>query len=188
MVDWPTDVETRPQQQGIKQFQNLLYSSRCDELLRDYNMSAEELSEICCTRWLSCDHMCWMTQELNKIQGETLCVYMNFVRNIDRYITKRITPLERKPSKFLFILNVGKNGNGSVYLGSDAQPGNHWTTCHVDTDKRVLIRTNGSLLTVIHWRGRVQYIYATESGSTYKAHTTNKCWRILLCTPTTHRL
>lgn len=67
MVDWPSDVETRPRQQRIRQFQHFLYSSRFDELLPDYHMSAEELSQICCTRWLSSDHMGWMTQELNKI-------------------------------------------------------------------------------------------------------------------------
>ena len=63
IVDWPADVKTRPQQQGIKQFQNLLYSSRFDAILPDYGMAAGELSKLCCTRWLSCDHMDWMIQE-----------------------------------------------------------------------------------------------------------------------------
>ena len=101
-------------------------------------MAAGELSKLCCTRWLSCDHMDWMIQELNKVQGETKCVYMNFVLHIDCFIARRITPLQQKPSKYLFVLNVGKNRDGSVYLGSDAQPGNHWTMCHVDMHKKVI--------------------------------------------------
>lgn len=45
-------------------------------------------------------------------------------------------PLKRKPTKFLFLLNVGRSVDGNVYLGSNKQTGNHWTTCHVDTRER----------------------------------------------------
>jgi hypothetical protein len=139
VVDWPADVKTRPQLQGIEQFQNLLYSSRFDAILPHYGMAAEELSKLCCTRWLSCDHVCWLLDELNKAQEEIVCVYMNFVTDINRFIARRITPRQQKPSIYIFVLNVGKDQlDGSVYLGSDAQPGNHWTICHVDMHKKVI--------------------------------------------------
>ena len=71
IVDWPANVEEYPNNQSITHFQNLLYSSRTDEVLVDYDMPVDELSKLCCTRWLSSDHICWMTETLNKAQGET---------------------------------------------------------------------------------------------------------------------
>ena len=138
MADWPADVEEYPQQESISHFQNLLYSSRIDAVLQDYDMPVDELSKLCCTRWLSSDHICWMNEMLNKAQGETYCVFMNYVGNVKRFVTQRIVPLQPKPSKYLFILNVGSD-RGSVYLGSDLKPGNHWTVCYVDTNRRVIM-------------------------------------------------
>ena len=89
---------------------------------------------------------------------------MNFVRNIDHFITRPITQLEGKPSKFLFVLNVGKDGNGSVYLGSDAQSGNHWTTCDVDMDKRIITYCDSPCpcpIDLLDWIG--QYIQGTHN-------------------------
>ena len=135
--DMPFDVEEYPQQESITHFQNLLYSSRIHAVLPDYDMPVDELSKLCCTRWLSSDHICWMTEMLNKAQGETYCVFMNYVGNVKRFVTQRIAPLQPKPSKYLFILNVGRD-RGSVYLGSDLKPGNHWTVCYVDTNRRII--------------------------------------------------
>ena len=42
MVDWPTDVEEYPQPESITHFQNLLYSSRIDAVLPDYDMPVDE--------------------------------------------------------------------------------------------------------------------------------------------------
>ena len=76
---------------------------------------------------------------LNKAQGETYCVFMDYVGNVKRFVTQRIViPLQPKPSKYLFILNVGSD-RGTVYLGSDFKPGNHWTVCYVDTNRRIIL-------------------------------------------------
>ena len=74
MADWHY-----PQQESVSHFQNLLYSSRIDAVLQDYDMPVDELSKLCCTRWLSSDHICWMNEMLNKASGETYCVFMNYV-------------------------------------------------------------------------------------------------------------
>ena len=144
-LDWfadatncPTDVVSQPDQKHIRNFQSLIYSKRYDEILSGYDASAEELSRLCCTRWLSGDHMSWITQKINSMQEETFCIYLNFIRETDRFVTKRIQPLQQKPTKFLFLINVGKSRDGNVHFGSNQQPGNHWTTCHVDTRERVV--------------------------------------------------
>ena len=138
IVDWPANVEEYPNNQSITHFRSLLYSSRTDEVLADYDMPVGELSKLCCTRWLSSDHICWMTETLNKAQGETYSIYMNYVGNVERFVSRRIVPLQPKPSKYFFILNVGGD-DGAVYLGSDSKPGNHWTVCYVDTDRKIIM-------------------------------------------------
>ena len=44
---------------------------------------------------------------------------------------KRIKPQE-KPTKLMF-LNVGKDENWNVFVGSHLNRGDHWTICHVDS-------------------------------------------------------
>ena len=41
---------------------------------------------------------------------------------------------KKRPSKLVFILNIGKRRNSSTFLGSDAQPGCHWSFCFIDKD------------------------------------------------------
>ena len=88
-LDWfadvtncPTNVVSQPDQKDIKNFQSLIYSKRYDEMLSGNDASAEELSRLCCTRWLSSDHMSWITQKMNSMQEETFFIYLNVTRDM----------------------------------------------------------------------------------------------------------
>ena len=108
IVDWPANVEEYPNNQSIMHFQNLLYSFHTDEVFVDYNMPpVGELSKLCCTRWLSSDHICWMMETLNKAQRETYCIYMNYIGNVERFVSRRIVPLQPKPSKYFLFIMLG---------------------------------------------------------------------------------
>ena len=137
-TNWPANLVNNLNQKDIKKFQNLIYMRRYDEILSGYDASPQELSRLCCSRWISSDHVSWIIQKLNSTQTEKLCIYMNYTRDIEDFVRKNIAPLRQKPTQFLFILNVGRSGHGNVYLGSDGQPGNHWTLCHVDTQYRTV--------------------------------------------------
>jgi hypothetical protein len=132
------NLVTQPDQGDIKKFQSLVYTKRYNEILSGYDITPEELSRLCCTRWLSCDHMSWITKKLNGMQTETHCIYLNFTGDTDQSVRKKIESLRQKSTQFLFILNVSRSAHGNVYLGSYEQPGNHWTVCHVDTRERTV--------------------------------------------------
>ena len=138
VTNWPANLVSQPDQKDIKNFQSLIYTKRYDEILSGYDASPEELSRLCCTRWLSSDHMSWITKKLNGMQTDTLCIYLYFTRDIDHFVKKQTDSLRQKPTQFLFILNVRRSADGNVYLGSYEQPGNHWTVCHVDTRERIV--------------------------------------------------
>ena len=144
-MDWlnssmekPSMVADHPLPESISMFKSLIHSQRFDEEIAEYGMSPQELSKVCCNRWLSCDHILWIVKKLNSMQSSTMCVYLNFVRDIKRFVAKRLRPDQPRPSSLIFILNVGKSHDGSVYLSDDENQGNHWSICYLDKGKRTV--------------------------------------------------
>lgn len=76
------------------------------------------------------------------MQPSTLCVYLNYVRDVKRYVKRRVQSDQLRPVSLMFIMNVGKSPDGSVFLGSDEKPGNHWSTWYIDTEKRTATYTD----------------------------------------------
>nr|XP_047127553.1 uncharacterized protein LOC124808476 [Hydra vulgaris] len=89
--------------------------------ISEYGMNPNTLSELCCTKWLSSDHMLQFSSILNSIQSHSKVIYFNFIGNIEHYVS-RITAI---PEKLIFILNVGGN-NEKTFSGTDLNPGSHW--------------------------------------------------------------
>ena len=133
-------VVEHPCASSIAKFQELLYTNRNDEILQPCNMSLSELCRLCVDRWMSNDHMSWITKILNGMQTDTYCVYLNgminkYPRKPHRF-SKTIQP--RPLKQLLFALNVGTS-HGNTFLGTDKQKGCHWTFCVVDlTVKRII--------------------------------------------------
>ena len=146
-LSWFAEKYTKPQlvvehpcASSIAKFQELLHTNRNDEILQPCNMSPSELSRLCVDRWMSDDHMLWMTKILNGMHTDTYCVYLNGMINKDprrlRRFSKTIQP--RPLKQLLFALNVGAS-HGKTFLGTDEQKGCHWTLCVVDlTMKRII--------------------------------------------------
>ena len=118
-----------PSAESISAFKSLIHSPRYDEEIAGYGMTSEELSKICCNRWLSSDHILCVVEKLNTMQSSTHCVYLNYVSDVKRYVKRRVQSDQLRPVILMFIMNVGKSPDGSVFLGSDEKPGNHWSTC-----------------------------------------------------------
>ena len=124
---------------AIDRFQSLLYSHRYGEQLSNYGMDAEELSKLCCSRWLSSDHVRWVSEQLNKAQIKARCIYLNFISDVNSYGARQLAVLPTNPLRLVFGINVGRDNFGNVYLGSDAQPGQHWLMCFVDSSNKDII-------------------------------------------------
>jgi hypothetical protein len=63
---------------------------------------------------------------------------LNFAGNIKRFAARRLQPDHPRTYQYVFILNVGKSPDGSVYLDDDENQGDHWSVCYVDKDKRTV--------------------------------------------------
>ncbi|XP_038070595.1 uncharacterized protein LOC119739654 isoform X2 [Patiria miniata] len=131
----PRSVNVHPGSKSIRNFQTLLFCTRWDAVLEDYGMEVGQLARVCCDRWLSASHVTWFIKQLNEMQSETLCIYNNDVSNIDNLISgQSLVPDGRpKPTSLLFICCVGKSNFSQVFIGSETQPGFHYSLCHLDT-------------------------------------------------------
>ena len=69
------------------------------------------LAELCVTRHLTSDHVLCTSDTQHSI-------YLSFTGQIQRYVARNINR-ENRPSYLCFIINVGKDDNGEVYVGTD---------------------------------------------------------------------
>ena len=53
--------------------------------------------------------------------------YINYIRNIERYVQRINLTSNITATELAFIVNVGKFNNGKTYVGSDINAGCHWT-------------------------------------------------------------
>ena len=146
-VDWfsrpclaPNSAEEHPNNESLHAFQSLIWSSRgYGNDIPGMGTSPSVLAWLCGNQELSCDHLLWFQKKLNSIQEHTVVLYLNYGRqNLERAIT-RITSTRTIPQrKLALMMNVGKDSNGDVFLGSDARQGNHYTLAHLDATTNTL--------------------------------------------------
>ena len=113
---------------SIRKFQKLIWDTPTKNILPTYDMLPGTLAELCVTRHLSSDHVLWWVKKLNSTSDTHHFIYLNFIGQIQRYVARNIDR-ENRPSYLCFIINVGKNDNGDVHIGTDQMQGCHWTIC-----------------------------------------------------------
>ncbi|XP_065648316.1 uncharacterized protein LOC136077923 [Hydra vulgaris] len=117
----PKSIGIFPPQNLIEKFKEVLFRKPASTEISEYGMNPNTLAELCCTRWLSSDHMMQISSILNSIQSHSKVIYFNFIGNIEHYVSR----LTSVPSKLIFIINVGGN-NEKTFSGTDFNPGSHW--------------------------------------------------------------
>ena len=133
----PRTVSQHPSASVISDFQEILYSSRYDDICEPIGMAATELARLCVNRWLSDEHICWLMKKLTDSQNHTYCIYLNGSLNSDPKTFRRFSRSEQQmPSAFLFAINVRCGQSGKTFFGTDAFPGCHWSLCHVDMPRK----------------------------------------------------
>ena len=90
---------------ALEKFIELIHNTPYLSKLSSFDMLPEELARLCGRRYLSDEHMSWVIQKLNSMQSDVLCIYGNFVTDIERFCERKVESGEYK--KLLFIFNVG---------------------------------------------------------------------------------
>ena len=59
----PSMVADHPSPESVSMFKSLIHlPPRFDEEIANYGMNPQELSKVCCNRWLLCDHILWIVK------------------------------------------------------------------------------------------------------------------------------
>ena len=119
-------------------FKSFIQNNSYLDKLPLFDMVPEELARVWGRRYLSDEQMLWAVGKLNETQGDVLCIYINFVRNICRYCQKHMSEHRMLPKKILFLMNVGFSSNGKTFLGSDARSGCHFSLAVFDPTNYVM--------------------------------------------------
>jgi len=110
----------------IMRFKSLIMNEKATKILDEFQMTTSELARLCVRRLLSSDHVSWICNQLNHQQSNTWCIYLNFVRDISTFVSQKLSKSHVLPQNLCFVINVGKSGK-TCFVGSDSQPGCHWT-------------------------------------------------------------
>ncbi|RUS73731.1 hypothetical protein EGW08_018511 [Elysia chlorotica] len=117
----------------IENFEKLIWKHSADLFLSKYDNSTKEMVAICAEGsegWLLYSHMDWICQNLNCSQRKVLNAVCNFcdVESL-RKLKER---MEGNIERLNFVMNIGKDADGTVYMGSFNKSGNHWVLVSLD--------------------------------------------------------
>ena len=104
-------------------------------------MTPNEMAHLCgegSDGWLLTSHMVYILQQMTRSQHNTLCFCLNATNAGVKMpqLIKANPNIIHTVDQLVFVVNVGKLADGSVFIGSDIQSGNHWTLVVVNIRKR----------------------------------------------------
>lgn len=80
--------------------------------------------------WLLSNHIAWVCDKLNRCQQKVINLVLNFSTPED---LKRLKDKIGETVKYVnFVVNVGMNVDGTVFISSEKRSGNHWVLVSVD--------------------------------------------------------
>ena len=84
---------------ALRTFKNYIHNTEHFAMIDEYGMQPGELFRLCGKQYLSDEHMIWVSTYLNSIQNDTLCIYANFINDIEGFCRRR----EKKNTHFSFL-------------------------------------------------------------------------------------
>ena len=118
----PMSVSEYPTNILLDRYQHLILNTPHNIFVENLSMKPGELAQLAHTRYISSDHVEWFTRKLNSQQNNSLCVYLNGVRDSKKYLSDHF----KQQTNISFVINVGRLRDGDVFLASDLRPGCHW--------------------------------------------------------------
>ncbi|XP_072045523.1 uncharacterized protein [Amphiura filiformis] len=125
-----------PNRKSFRLFRNLIHGHKHDTILKNYNMDAQELSQICCNRQISGKHVQWIVDKLNSMQSKVICIYGNVAETMTSSTVVRSD--EASYPSIVMVSHVFKS-NGLTRFSDEDLPECHFTLCYVDVKSKKII-------------------------------------------------
>ena len=109
---------------SINAFRSMIHNNVHNLDVTGVGFPPEELARLCCKRYLGGDHIQWVLKELSTHKG-TLCVFLNEVQNIERFVRKNSSD---ETNSIFFVINIGRKGH-DTFVSTYGNPGCHWAIC-----------------------------------------------------------
>ena len=92
-------------------------------------MFPDELARLCGEKYLSSDHMFYFSKLFDTVDSSSVRFYGNLtqVHNIPQPVQRVTAKRECTPSRLFFLLNIGKDSLGNVFIGNDRNHGYHFS-------------------------------------------------------------
>ena len=101
-------------------------------------MFPDELVRFCGERHLSSDHKCYFPKLLNTVDSSSVTFFGNLTQNIPQQVQRAPANRDCTPSRLFFLLNIGKDSLGDVFIGDDRSHGCHFSLMWFDIDTNTL--------------------------------------------------
>ena len=103
-------------------------------------MFPNELVRLCGEKYLSSDHMFYFSKLFDTVDSSSVRFYRNLTQahNIPQQVQRATAKRECKPSRLFFLLNIGKDSLGNVFIGNDRNHGYHFSMMWFDVDTNTL--------------------------------------------------
>ena len=114
-IDWfsetfrmPSNLEIIPEKEPLQTFDSIIHNNLYDRTLPEFDMTPEELLQLCLKRLLCGDHMRYFVKIANQQEPEILYVYVNSVHDIKRFVDQQLIIKQGNIKHLVIILHIGK--------------------------------------------------------------------------------
>ncbi|GFO35737.1 Zinc finger protein [Plakobranchus ocellatus] len=134
-------IDSSIPKEQVEAFQDLIWNKPHDRMVPGYGMTPKELASVSSEGrrgWLVTSHFYWLSRCINHQQNHTK--FYVFDPTIRKASIDKLLPIRTASQikQIVFVLSVGRQDDGIVFLGTDKVPGDHWSMAVVDIHTGVL--------------------------------------------------
>uniref|UniRef100_A0A2C9LSL0 SWIM-type domain-containing protein n=1 Tax=Biomphalaria glabrata TaxID=6526 RepID=A0A2C9LSL0_BIOGL len=125
----------------LKGFKDLIWNQPHDRMVPGYGMTPKELACVSSDGrkgWLVTSHFYWLSRCINQQQNHT-CFFVLDPTIKTMSLQKLLGSKSAQDVKrVIFVMSVGRQDDGVVFLGTDKTPGDHWSMAVVEISTGLL--------------------------------------------------
>ena len=144
-IDWfqlnrlvPRNISCAPDPIVLNAYKLYIHNNPNNSILQTFDMFPDELARLCGGRYLSSNHICYFPILLNTANSSSVTFYGNLTHNILQQVQRATANRDCTPSRQFFLLNIGKDSLGNVFIGNDRNHGCHFSMMWFDVNTNTL--------------------------------------------------